>query len=139
MIKKILLVDDNIQFRSIIAEILKDDDEGFSVSVSGDGVAALESLKIEQFDILITDINMPRMDGIALFHKVRELYPQLPVVIISGFVHDSLSDRLLSEGAFHVFRKPFDIKLFKDVIKDGLENTESRSKSDQFKAKTGMQ
>ena len=136
MKKKILLVDDNVQFRNLIAEILKEDDEDFSVSVSGDGVAALESLEIEQVDILITDINMPHMDGIALFHKVRELYPQLPVVFISGFVHNSLSDRLLSEGALHVFRKPFDIKLFKGVIKDGLKNRQPRSKRDQCEAKT---
>jgi DNA-binding NtrC family response regulator len=131
MKKKILLVDDNAQFRSIVAEILKAADEGFSVSVSGDGVSALESLEIEQFDILITDINMPRMDGIALFHKVRDLYPQLPVVFISGFVHNSLSDRLLSEGAFHVFRKPFDLKLFNSVIKEALGSKQPQSESDQ--------
>ena len=104
MTKRILLVDDNATFRNIIAEILKSD-EGFSVSVSEDGVRALESLKNEHFDILITDINMPYMDGIELFHNVKELYPELPVVIISGFVHNSLSDQLLNEGVFHVFRK----------------------------------
>ena len=135
MKKKILLVDDNTLFRSIVAEILKDD-EAFAVSVAGDGISALESLETEQFDILITDINMPRMDGIVLFHKVRELYPELPVVFISGFVHNSLSDRLLSEGAFHVFRKPFDLALFKSVIKAGLKSTHSRSKSDHAKAST---
>ncbi len=131
MKKKILLVEDNSQFKSLITEILNDEDESFSVSVSGDGVSALESLEIEQFDILITDINMPRMDGIALFHKVSELYPQLPLVFISGFVHNSLSDRLLSEGAFHVFRKPFDLKLFNSVIKQALESKQPQSKSDQ--------
>ena len=139
MKKKILLVDDNAQFRSIIAEILKEDDEGFSVSVAEDGVTALESLENEQFDMLITDINMPHMDGIALFHKVRELYPQLPVVFISGLVHNTLSNRLLSEGAFHVFRKPFDLKLFISVIKHGLENKQPQSKSDQSEVTTCSQ
>ena len=134
MKKKILLVDDNAPFRYLITEILKYDDEDFSVSVSGDGVSALASLEIEQFDVLITDINMPHMDGIALFHKVRELYPQLPVVFISGFVNNSLSDQLLSEGAFHVFKKPFDLKLFKRVIKHALESTQPQSKSDQCHA-----
>jgi len=133
MKKKILLVDDNSQFRSIIAESLKSEDEGFSVSVSGDGVSALELLEIEQFDILITDINMPHMDGIALFHKVKELYPELPVVVISGFIHNSLSARLLSEGAFHVFKKPFDLELFKAVIKDALKSRQPHSKSDYCK------
>jgi two-component system chemotaxis response regulator CheY len=131
MKKKILLVDDNAPFRSLVSEIIETDDEGFSVSVSGDGVSALESLEIEQFDILITDINMPRMDGIALFHKVRSLYPQLPVVFISGSVHKSLSDRLLSEGAFHVFNKPFDLILFIGVIKHALESKQPQSKIDQ--------
>ncbi len=131
MKKKILLVDDNAQFRSIIAEILKDDDEGFSVSLSDNGISALMLLEIEQFDVLITDINMPHMDGIALFHKVRELYPELPVVFISGFVHNSLSDRLLSEGAFHVFNKPFDLILFIGVIKHVLQSKQPQSKIDQ--------
>ena len=139
MKKKVLLVDDNAQFRNIVAEIIKEDDEGFSVSVAEDGVAALESLEIEKFDILITDINMPHMDGIALFHKVRELYPQLPVVFISGFVQNSLSDRLLSEGAFHVFRKPFDLKLFKSVINQALESKQPQSKSDQSEVATCSQ
>jgi two-component system C4-dicarboxylate transport response regulator DctD len=131
MKKKILLVDDNARFRSLIEEIIEGDDEGFSVSVSGDGVSALESLEFKQFDILITDINMPRMDGITLFHKVRALYPQLPVVFISGFVQNSLSDRLLSEGAFHVFNKPFDLILFIGVIKHALESKQPQSKIDQ--------
>lgn len=139
MKKKILLVDDNAQFRGLVAEILKDDDEGFSVSLSDNGISALMLLEIEQFDILITDINMPHMDGIALFHKVRELYPELPVVFISGFVHNSLSDRLLSEGAFHVFKKPFDLKLFQRVIKHALERKQPQSKIDQCKVTTCRQ
>jgi CheY-like chemotaxis protein len=128
MKKKILLVDDNARFRSLIEEIIEGDDEGFSVSVSGDGVSALESLEIEQFDILITDINMPRMDGIELFHKVKVLFPQLPVIFISGFVQNSLSEQLLNEGAFHVFKKPFDLELFESVIKHALKQTTSIKK-----------
>ena len=134
MKKKILLVDDNPQFRSVIAEILKIEDENYSVSLSDNGISALKLLEIEQFDILVTDINMPHMDGIALFHKAKVLYPQLPVIFISGFVQNSLSEQLLSEGAFHVFKKPFDLKLFQGVIKHGLERKQPRSKSDQIKA-----
>jgi len=126
MKKKILVVDDDCNFRSLIAHILKDED--YSVSTAEDGIVALRMLKSEQCSILITDINMPNMDGIELFNNVKRLYPQITVIFISGFDYNNLDEKLLREETSYFFKKPFDLNLFKCTIKRILEINYSESK-----------
>jgi ATP-dependent Lon protease len=119
MKKKILVVDDDFNFRSLMVHVLKD--EGYSVSMAEDGIAALRALEREGFDILITDINMPNMDGIELFNNVKNLYPQIPVIFVSGFNYNNLDEKLLREGASYFLKKPFNLNLLKHTIKHILE------------------
>lgn len=104
MIKKILLVEDSVDVRECLRDllILKD----FEVLEAGEGHEALELLRKQSFDLVISDLEMPRMDGMELLRQVRALGLQLPFVILTG------SDRfeefeLLKAGATMVVRKPF--------------------------------
>lgn len=78
----ILVVDDDAMVREVTAWMLSD--AGHSVSEAEDGVEALECLDRMPVDLLITDINMPRMDGLKLVQEVKARWPALPVLLVSG-------------------------------------------------------
>ena len=88
--RRIVLADDDRQIRSVVKAILKA--HGFDVHEAGDGQEAAEVLEKlgGVVDLLITDIKMPRMDGVALAKAVAEIYPTLPVLCISGWTVDLL-------------------------------------------------
>ena len=102
-----------------MAHILKG--EGYKVSLAEDGIAALRALETEIFDVLITDIRMPKMDGIELFNNVKKLYPQIPVIFLTGSAYPKAIENNLKEGALYYFEKPVDLNLLKLTIKHILK------------------
>jgi DNA-binding NtrC family response regulator len=108
---KILIVEDDAITRRNLSVLLKD--EGYDVDQAGDGVQALEILAGRPFDLVLSDIVMPRMDGLKLLQQLQAMAPQMPVVIMTSYVSDSLSS--VPAGAAEFIRKPFvlDDLLFK--------------------------
>ena len=80
-VKKVLVVDDSRVVRSFHGNILKS--AGFQVDGAGDGVEALEKALNEDYDVILCDINMPRMDGLTFIKKYRELDKETPIIIIT--------------------------------------------------------
>lgn len=107
----ILIVEDDVISRRNLSVLLSD--EGYEVDEAGDGVQALEILAGRPFDLVLSDIVMPRMDGLKLLQQLRFMAPQMPVVIMTSYVSDSLSS--VPAGAAEFIRKPFvlDDLLFK--------------------------
>lgn len=105
--RRIVLADDDQQIRSFLKAILKA--QGFDVHQAGDGQEAAEVLKElgGMVDLLITDIKMPRMDGVALAKAVAELYPTLPVLFISGWTFDLLDAPEWRQPGYAFLQKPF--------------------------------
>ena len=104
--RKVLIVDDEEGIRNLLRLTLVE--EGFDVAVAFNGKEAAEKLKTESFDVLLTDIKMPIMDGIELLKMARELNPEIAAILITGFPSiDTVRDarRLL---AFDYIVKPFD-------------------------------
>ncbi len=79
--KRVLIVDDSEMVRNFHSYILRD--AGFEVRTAADGAEAFELFLKERFDLIITDINMPRMDGLTFIRKVRQLDPNIPIIIVS--------------------------------------------------------
>lgn len=104
--KRILIVEDDADVRFVLSAVLGA--AGFNVYEAGDGLEAVESLKRRRYDVLLTDYRMPRMDGLELLDVARAMWPDLPVIVVTG---DSVSfkqhDRLSAE-AFALVDKPFD-------------------------------
>jgi CheY-like chemotaxis protein len=99
---KILLVDDNklgLSARRCVLEEL-----GHRISTSSNGVDALEQFQNGKFDLVVTDYKMPKMDGLALIVEMRKIVPDLPVILISGFV-DALGLSEENTGADVVIQK----------------------------------
>lgn len=107
----ILIVEDDVISRKNLSVLLSD--EGYNVDEAGDGVQALEILARRPFDLVLSDIVMPRMDGLKLLQQLQAMAPQIPVVIMTSYVSDSLTS--VPAGAAEFIRKPFvlDDLLFK--------------------------
>jgi DNA-binding NtrC family response regulator len=110
---KILVVDDDSTLREAIAGLLS---KHFYVSKAASGNEAIEFLKSNSMDIVITDVRMPQGTGVDLLNWVRSVDPEFPVVVfISGFT-DVTEDAAIKNGAFTILNKPFKSKSLFEVI-----------------------
>jgi CheY-like chemotaxis protein len=111
--KKILVIDDDAIMRGTLVDILSS--QNYQVKEAANGVEGLKCLDNDQFDMVVTDILMPEMDGIEFILEIREKYPNLPVMAISGGGFISAENYLnaaLNLGANSLVVKPFDIDNF---------------------------
>jgi DNA-binding NtrC family response regulator len=104
---RILVVDDEHAVRITLAANLEL--EGFTVVEAGSGEEALEQVSAQGFDLVITDIRMPGMNGVELYRRVRALQPTLPVLLMTAFAVEDLVQDALRDGAYMVVQKPFAI------------------------------
>lgn len=102
---KILVVDDETTIVDILKTYLKKG--GFDVSVSHDGESALRRLQEELFDLLITDVRMPGMDGLSLLGKAKSIQSQLAVIVMTAYAEVDTAVEAMKNGAFDYITKPF--------------------------------
>jgi len=124
-LKKILIVEDDEILRNMLSETLSSLDY-FPIGVE-DGQMALSQLKTQGFDLVISDIRMPKMDGITLLKNIKEMVSQLPVVLITGFSSTYPAQRALQEGADGYLAKPFRIEKMDELLRDLLYEKERAS------------
>lgn len=110
--KRILIVDDETAVRLLLAQVLARD--GYVIHTAENGKEALAYMEQEEYDLIITDYNMPEMDGLELTKTVRLEYPSLPILAVSSA---GLSDDFISCGATACISKPFHPTALQDVVK----------------------
>ena len=103
-----MVVDDEVAIRDLIREVMQL--AGFEVSVCEDGLTALNLIRRERFDLIILDVNLPKLDGFALLQKVRESAPSQPIILISARTDKEDVTHGLRLGADDYIRKPFGIE-----------------------------
>lgn len=123
----ILLIDDEPSVRSVLATLLRR--YGHWVLDAEDGRAALRAASLARFDLVITDIYMPGMDGIEVITKLSEMRPDVPVIAISG--GGRLPKEFLLEdadllGAVASLPKPFDVSGFMEAVERALTPTQPK-------------
>ena len=116
---RILIADDDDSVRTFVTRAL--DHRGHDASAVPDGIQALEVLGGGEFDLLITDIVMPGLDGIGLALKVARDHPQLPVLLMSGYSAERQRAHNLDELICRVVAKPFSLKEICDAAEDALK------------------
>ncbi len=116
MTKSILVVDDTRSMRKMVAGVLVG--AGYEVAEAGDGVEALELAQTRQFDLVVTDHNMPRMDGVTLVRSLRELepYDDIALIVLSTEVDPALKQKGREAGATGWIAKPFDPERMLDIV-----------------------
>ena len=102
----VLVVDDNEDIREIIAIILSR--SGVQCQLAKNGVEAIQRVKQCRFNAVVTDIEMPEMDGIALTKQLSQDFSDLPVMVMTGGSDKSLRERAILAGAKEFVSKPFD-------------------------------
>ena len=113
---KILLADDDPALRRVIQFKLKQ--KGYDVDVAGDGQQALDRLKTTQYDLLLSDMRMPKLSGIDLLEESKNVQPELEVILITAFATVSQAVEAVKLGAFDYLTKPFeDEELFVAIDK----------------------
>ncbi len=119
--QRILLVDDEPDILDVCQRILEAD--GYRVEPVQSGDAALERLTRQSFDVLVTDIKMPGMDGLELIRAVKEMAPYIPVVIMTGFSTMDTTIKALKLGVEEYVTKPFAPEELKIAVGKALEKT----------------
>ncbi|RTZ93006.1 MAG: response regulator [Deltaproteobacteria bacterium] len=119
--KRILLVEDTDIVRDVLTGFLES--EGYQIDEAQDGVEAIEKLAEGSFDVVITDIKMPRMDGISLLKEVQKFHPGTEVIIMTGYNNRS-PQATLSLGAKAFIHKSCDVETFINKIIDAIEKDE---------------
>ncbi|MDO9559929.1 MAG: sigma-54 dependent transcriptional regulator [Syntrophales bacterium] len=115
---RILIVDDELNMRLVLQAMLKK--EGYEVAAASDGLEALKMLKTGPFDIVVTDLKMPNMDGLGLLDRMIRDYPSTPVIIITAHGTVATAVDALKKGAFDYISKPFEQEDLKNIIEKAI-------------------
>ncbi len=117
-LKKILVVDDEVSIRSLLADVLSS--FGFKVTLAEDGQDSLDQMQDRRFDLLITDINMPRLDGIELLKRMKRAGREEKVIVMTGNPLDHSLEREDIPPVFTRLSKPFHIPNFMEAVTAAL-------------------
>lgn len=138
----VIIVDDNLITKKSLALTINWQELGCNVVADADdGVAALALVKQYKPDIIITDIRMPRMDGLKLTQKVKELFPSTKVIITTGYSEFTYAKEAIRLGAFDLIVKPIDSNELIRVVKRAVEalDDEKREKTEKEHLKSAIQ
>ena len=116
---QILLVDDEAIALTNLTHVLQR--EGYAVTACRDGEAALAALKRSEFDLVLTDLKMPGIDGMEVLREVRASYPDVPVIMITGYATLDSAVEAMKAGAYHYIAKPFRLAEAREVVRSALE------------------
>ncbi len=127
--KRVLLVDDEEQIRTILAQALID--EGYDVSQAGDGVQGMRLLGESRYDVALIDIRMPHKDGVEMLGEIRQVFPQMPVLVVTGLASDREIKDAVAAGAYAVIKKPFDIDELIYTVRRAIANPQKKQNSNE--------
>lgn len=113
---KILLVDDEMDFSRVLARRL--DKRGMSVSTASCASEAMETLRLDEMDVVLLDVKMPGRDGVRLLGEIKRLYPQIAVLMLTAHINPDLVISCLSMGAAGYLTKPADVDELTEKIAD---------------------
>lgn len=121
--EKILIVDDEEGMRIALSEALKR--SGFETMCCVDGLDAVSKLKAAKFSMVITDVKMPKMNGIDVLREVKKVSPDTPVVVVTAYGTVDNAVEAMKEGACDYLLKPFSFENLIEIVKSGLTQAEN--------------
>ena len=128
---RVLCIEDDLVIKTSILAYLED--EGYDVFGAADGQEGLEKFKSTQPHVVLSDIRMPKMDGLAVLKSIKETSPETEVIIISGTGSDEDLVTCINNGAFRYFRKPVNLIEIASEVKSALELSDLRLKDKKQK------
>ena len=126
--RRVLIVEDEADVRKTLADILRAMRyaEPLEIEAVPDGREGLDAVVRQRPDVVLLDLQMPRMDGFALLKQIREIEPRLPVIVISATQENKMSSGALRHGAVAYLPKPFDPRHVEMLVATFLDSTKPR-------------
>ncbi|MDQ1167182.1 sigma-54 dependent transcriptional regulator [Flavobacterium sp. SORGH_AS_0622] len=118
---KILIIEDEAAIRRVLVKILSEENDSYQVEEAEDGVAGLEKIKNNDYDLVLCDIKMPKMDGVEVLEEVKKIKPEIPMVMISGHGDMETAIHTMRLGAFDYISKPPDLNRLLNTVRNALD------------------
>lgn len=118
---RILIIEDESAIRRVLKKILSEESDTYEVFEAEDGLAGIEMVKKEDFDLIISDIKMPKMDGVEVLEAVGKLKPEIPMIMISGHGELETAVQTMRLGAFDYISKPPDLNRLLNTVRNALD------------------
>lgn len=131
----ILIIDDEKAIRKTLTEILSY--EGYKIEEAGDGEEGLKKFKEKNYEVVLCDIKMPKLDGIEFLDKVREINPDVPIIMISGHGTIETAVEAVKKGAYDYISKPPDLNRLLITLRNALDKTNLVAETRVLKRKVG--
>ncbi len=121
---KILIIEDEAAIRRVLVKILSEENESYQVEEAEDGLAGLEKIKNDDFDLILCDIKMPKVDGVEVLEATKKIKPEIPIVMISGHGDLDTAVNTMRLGAFDYISKPPDLNRLLNTVRNALDRKE---------------
>ena len=118
---KILIIEDESAIRRVLTRILSEENDSYEVEEAEDGVSGYEKIKNNDYDLVLCDIKMPKMDGVELLEEVKKIKPEIPMVMISGHGDMETAIQAMRLGAFDYISKPPDLNRLLNTVRNALD------------------
>ena len=119
--QKILIIEDEAAIRRVLTKILSEENDTYQVEEAENGVLGLEKIKNSDYDLVLCDIKMPKMDGVEVLEAVKKIKPEIPMVMISGHGDMETAIQTMRLGAFDYISKPPDLNRLLNTVRNALE------------------
>jgi DNA-binding NtrC family response regulator len=117
----ILIIEDEAAIRRVLVKILSEENASYIVEEAEDGAAGYEKIKNTDYDLVLCDIKMPKMDGVELLEAVKKIKPEIPMVMISGHGDMETAINTMRLGAFDYISKPPDLNRLLNTVRNALD------------------
>ena len=118
---KILIIEDEEAIRRVLNKILSEENSSYEIFQANDGASGFEMIKKEDFDLILCDIKMPKMDGIEVLQLVKKIKPDIPIVMISGHGDLETAVSTMRYGAYDYISKPPDLNRLLNTVRNALD------------------
>ena len=136
---KILIIEDEAAIRRVLVKILTEESDTYKVEEAEDGLAGVELIKKEDYDLILCDIKMPKMDGVEVLEAVKKIKPDIPIVMISGHGDLDTAVNTMRLGAFDYISKPPDLNRLLNTVRIALDRKELVVENTRLKKKVSKQ
>jgi len=121
---KILIIEDEEAIRRVLSKIISEENKNYFVEQAEDGFVGLSMIQSNDYDLVLCDIKMPKIDGVEVLVKVKKLKPEIPVVMISGHGDIETAVETMRLGAFDYIAKPPDLNRLLNTVRNALDRKE---------------
>ena len=132
---KILVIEDEAAIRRVLVKILSEENNSYQVEEAEDGLIGIEMIKKDDFDLVLCDIKMPKMDGVEVLEAIKKIKPEIPIVMISGHGDLDTAVNTMRMGAFDYISKPPDLNRLLNTVRNALDKKELVVENTRLKKK----